>query len=96
LASDQTRHNPLIHDDDDDDGDYDDEIQRIITKQELWEIYKSPHLIADIKRRMLVCKGHVITVGQTRVAKPEGRWKVGGPRLRWLEDPGNDLPELKT
>jgi hypothetical protein len=30
-----------------------------------------------------------------RVAKPEVRWKMGGPRLRWLEDPGDDLPELK-
>lgn len=43
-----------------------------------------------------MCQGHVLVVGQIRVAKPEGRWKVGGPRMRWLEDPGNDLPELKA
>jgi hypothetical protein len=88
----------LIYDDDDDDDDDegDDKLLRIIPKQELREIYKSPHLIADIKLRMLVCQGHVIIVGQKRLAKPEGRWKFGEPRLKWLEDPENNLPDLKA
>jgi hypothetical protein len=45
---------------------------------------------------------HMIRVDQTRVgkqiveSKAEGRRKVGGPRLRWLEDAQNDLWELKV
>jgi transposase len=45
--------------------------------------------------------GHAITTGQTRVDKPifenrpEGRRKVGSPRMRQLEGVENDLRELK-
>jgi hypothetical protein len=89
-------HNDDDHDDHDHDHDDDDKLQRIIPKQELGEVCKSPRLIADIKMRIFMCQGHATTLRQTRVAKPEGGWKMGGPRLRWMKDPGNVLPELKA
>jgi hypothetical protein len=50
---------------DDDDDDYDDD-------EILGGIHKSD---SDIKRRILVCQGHVIVVGQTRVAEPvDAEW----------------------
>jgi hypothetical protein len=45
---------------------------------------------------------HMIRAAQRRVnknifeSKPEGRRRVGGPRLRELEDAENDLRELKV
>jgi hypothetical protein len=47
-------------------------------------------LVADINRKWLEWLGHVIRMGERRVdkkifeSKPEGRRKVGRPRLRWL------------
>jgi hypothetical protein len=72
------------------------------TKGEVRESYRTPDLVADIKRRRLELLGRVIIMDQARVAKktfeskPEkGRRKVGRPRSRWLEDTENDLRELK-
>jgi len=30
------------------------------------------------------------------VINPEGRSRMGGPRLRWVEDVGKDLGEMKV
>jgi hypothetical protein len=54
-------------------------------------MYKSPDIMTEIKVRRLVWLGHVIRTENTRLpkmvfnAKPEGRRKVGRPRLRWLD-----------
>jgi hypothetical protein len=67
----------------------------IPTNQELKELYTTPDLVADIKRRMR----HVIRVVPTRVthlckARRKAR-KARRPTLRWTEDGENDLRDLK-
>jgi hypothetical protein len=53
-------------------------------------------------REKIGVAGHVIRIDQTGMAKDifeskaKGRGKVGGPRLRWLEDIANDVRELKS
>jgi hypothetical protein len=70
--------------------------------EELRELYKAPDLVADINRKRLEWLGHVIRMDQRRVVKkifdsePEGRRKVGRPRLRWLDDVENDLRVMKV
>jgi hypothetical protein len=64
-------------------------------------LYKTHNLAGVIKIRRLEGLRHMIRVAQTRVdnnifeSKPEGR-RVGGPRLRGLEDVENDLRKLKV
>jgi hypothetical protein len=48
--------------------------RRIRSNQELMELYKSPGLVAYVKRRMLVWLGHVIGMYQARLAM-DGWWK---------------------
>jgi hypothetical protein len=67
----------------------------------LRELHKAPDLVVDINRKRLEWLGHVIRTDQRRVvkkifdSKPEGRRKVGRPRLRWLDDVENDLRVMK-
>jgi hypothetical protein len=55
----------------------------------------------DTKRKRLEWLGHVIRMDQRRVkkifdSKPEGRRKVGRPRLRWLDEVENVLRVMKV
>jgi hypothetical protein len=65
-------------------------------------LYKTHHLVTDIKRIRLEWLGHVIRMNHTKEAnkcfesKPEGRRKVGRHTLRWLEDVENALREKKV
>jgi hypothetical protein len=67
----------------------------------LTELYKAPDLVVDINSKRQEWLGHVTGMDQRRVvkkifdSKPEGRRKVGRPRLRWLDDVENDLRVTK-
>jgi hypothetical protein len=67
----------------------------------LRELYKAPDLVVDINRKQPEWLDHVTRIDQRRVvkkifdSKPEGRRKVGRPRLRWLDDVENDLRVMK-
>jgi hypothetical protein len=56
--------------------------------------------MTEIKVRRLEWLGHVIRMEDTHLpkmvfnAKPEGRWGVGRPRLRWLDDVEADIKAL--
>jgi hypothetical protein len=62
---------------------------------------KAPDLGVDIYRKRLEWLGHVTRMDQRRVvkkiydSKPEGRRKVGRPKLRWLDDVENNLRVMK-
>jgi hypothetical protein len=77
------------------------EVWRIRRNEELRELYKAPDLVADINRKRQEWLGHVTRMDQRRFvkkifdSKPEGRRKVGRPRLRWLDDVENDLRMMK-
>jgi len=73
-----------------------------INDQELRELYKDLDTVADIKKSRLECIGHVVQMDHGWIlkkiseSKPEGSRKRGRTRLRWLEDVGKDLQELKV
>jgi hypothetical protein len=74
---------------------------RIRRNEELRELCKTPDLVVDINMKRMEWLGHVIRMDQRRGvkqifdSKPEGRRKVGRPRLRWLDDVDNDLRVMK-
>jgi transcription termination factor 2 len=73
---------------------------RIKTNAELITKYKSQDIITVIKIRRLVWLGHVIRMEETRSVKKifegklESRRGRGRPRLRWINDVGDDLRKL--
>jgi len=77
-------------------------IWRIITDQELTEIYKDLDIVADIKKKSLEWVGHVARMGQGRTvkkiyeSKPERCRRRGRPRFGWLEDVEKDLREMRV
>ena len=66
-------------------------IWRIRTNQGLRDLYKDVDVVADIKNRRLEWTGHVVRMDHGRAvkkmveSKPEGRRRMGRPRLRWLQ-----------
>jgi len=70
------------------------------TNQEWCELSKYLDIVTDIKIKRLKWVGHVVRMDQERVVKivfesnPEGRRRMAGPKLGWLEDDKNDLWEL--
>jgi len=69
----------------------------------LKEIYtrKDLDIVADIKKKSLEWTGRAVRMDQGRPVekifepKTEGSRRRGRPRLRWLEDVGKDLWEMK-
>jgi hypothetical protein len=67
---------------------------------EIQNMYKPPDIVTEIKVGRLEWLGHVIRMEDTHLpkmvfkAKPEGRYGVGKPRLRWLDDVEADIKAL--
>jgi hypothetical protein len=63
-------------------------------------MYKSPDIVTEIKVRRLEWLRHVVRMEDTCLpkmvsnAKPEGRRRVGRPRLRWLDVIEDDIKVL--
>jgi hypothetical protein len=72
-------------------------VWRIRTNLELQNVYRSPDIVTEIKVRRLEWLGHIIIMDGARrarkvfVSKPEGRRDIGRPKLRWLDDVGDDI-----
>ena len=73
---------------------------RIKTNEELTTKYKSQGIVTVIKIRRLEWLGLVSRMNETRCVKEifegklEGRRGRGRPRLRWINDVGDDLRKL--
>jgi hypothetical protein len=58
---------------------------------------RKPNIVTTIKVRRLEKAGHLVrmaddrTVKKVFLGKPDGRRKVGGPKLRWLDCIENHL-----
>ena len=75
--------------------------QRIRINQELRELYKDLHIVADIRKKRYERTGHVVRMNQRAVkkifeSKLEGSRRKERPRLRWLEDIEKNLWEMKV
>ena len=63
----------------------------------LHALYSSPNMIRSLKSRRLRWAGHVARMKQSRneyrvlVGKPEGKRRLGRPRLRWEDNIKMDL-----
>jgi hypothetical protein len=75
-------------------------IRRIRTNKELYNMYKLPNLVTEIKRARLRWLGHVERMPASRLTKkiysgkPEGSRKIGRPRTRWLDDVEADIRKM--
>jgi hypothetical protein len=75
-------------------------VWRIRTNLELQNVYRSPDIVMEIKVRRLEWLGHIIRMEGARMAKkvfvskPEGRFDIGRPKLRWLDDVEEDIKAL--
>jgi hypothetical protein len=75
---------------------------RIRDVQELQEVYRDLDTVAYITEKSLGWVGHVVRLDHGRLvkktfeSKPEGRRRMGRPRMRWLEDVEEDLRERKV
>jgi hypothetical protein len=69
---------------------------RKLRNEELHDLYSSPSIIRIIKVMRMRWVGHVARRNAYRllVGKPEGRWPLGRPRLRWLNNIRIDLVEV--
>jgi hypothetical protein len=73
---------------------------RIRSNLEIQNMYKSPDIVTEIKVRRLEWLGHVVRMEDTCLpkmvfnAKPEGRRRVGRPRMRWLDNVEADIKVL--
>jgi len=69
--------------------------------QELWELYKDSDIVTDFEKKRLGRLRHLVRMDHEKLVKkifestPEGR-RMGRPRLRWLEDIGKYLQEMKV
>ena len=69
-------------------------------KEELNDLYCSPHVIRVIKSRRMRLTGNVARMGERRglyrvlVGKPEGKGQLGIPRRRWEDNIKMDLQEV--
>ncbi|KAJ9585483.1 hypothetical protein L9F63_002722 [Diploptera punctata] len=76
------------------------DIWRIITNQELKDLYRNFDLVRDIRRERLEVVEHVLRMEKERgvrtilEGKPEGRRNVGREILQWLDE--EDLRQLKV
>ena len=70
---------------------------RIRTNAELYLLYNDNDIVTDIKLRRLEWLGHVLRMDKKRLPRilldenPDGKRKVGRPRLRWVDDVQADL-----
>jgi hypothetical protein len=75
-------------------------VWRIRTNLELQNVYRSPHIVTEIKVRRLEWLGHIIRMDGFRIAKkvfvskPESRRDIRRPKLRWLDDAEDDIKAL--
>lgn len=66
------------------------------------EISKDFDIVTDIKKRRLEWIGHPLGMDHENVVKKisenkaEGKGRMGRPRMRWLEEVGNDLQETNV
>jgi hypothetical protein len=73
---------------------------RKLHNEELHGLYSSPSIVRVIKARRMRWAGHVVRMGEVRVAhnifvgKPEGRRPLGRPRRRWEDNIKMDLREI--
>ena len=73
---------------------------RRLHNEELNDLYCSPNIVRVIKSRRMRLAGHVARMGEMRgvyrvlVGKPEGKIKLGRPRLRWVDNIRMDLQEV--
>jgi hypothetical protein len=71
--------------------------RRIRNNYEPQALYIKPNIGPTIKARRLEWAGHLVrmsddrTVKKVSVGKPDGRRKVGRPKLKWLDCIKNDL-----
>jgi len=70
-------------------------------KQEISDLYSSPHIFRVIKSRRMRWAGHVACMGERSgayrvlVGKPEAKRPIGRPRRRWEDNIKTDLQEVE-
>jgi hypothetical protein len=80
---------------------YENGIWRIRTNKELMALYQELDTVTEIKKARLKWLGHVERMSEDRVikklymSKPEGRRRVGRPKMRWLDDVEEDLRKMR-
>lgn len=73
---------------------------RIRTNNEIYALYQEATIVAEIKKARIRWLGHVERMPDNRAARaalykvPQGRRRVGRPRMRWLDDVEADLVTL--
>ena len=73
---------------------------RKLHKEELYDLYYSPHIVRVIKSKRMREDGRVACMGEGRgvyrvlVGKPEGKRPLGRPRRRWENKIQMDLQEV--
>jgi len=73
--------------------------RRRLHKEELNNLYSSPHIVRVIKSRRMRWAGHMARMGEERrvcrvlMGKPKGKRPLGRPRRRWV-DIRMDLQEV--
>jgi hypothetical protein len=79
---------------------YDNRIWRIRANNELMVLYQELDIVAEIKKVRSRWLGHVERMSEDRVikklymSKPEGRRRVGRPKMQWLDDIEEDLRKM--
>jgi len=65
-------------------------------------VYRDLDTVADITKKSLDWTEHVVRLDRGRLVKkiferkPEGRRRMGRPRMKWLENVERDLREMKV
>ena len=73
-----------------------------ISYQELWELIKDSDIVTDFEKKRLDWIRHLARMDHGMLVKkifestPEGRRRMGRPRLKWLEDDEKYLQEMKV
>ena len=73
---------------------------RRLHNEELSDWYSSPNIVRVIKSRRMRWAGHVVCMGEERVAymvlvgKPEGKRPLGRLRRRWVDNIRMDLQDV--
>ena len=69
--------------------------------KELYDLYKAPDIITDIKISRLKWAGHIQRMNDSEMVKriseykPDGRRRVGRPKFRWMDGIIEDVKRLK-